>query len=295
MNASPQTTPRTTIAVTGASGQLGRLILQDLRKAAPEAEIVGLLRDPGKALDLAAQGVVLRKADYEDPASLNAALRGVDRLALVSSNEIGKRFAQHANVIAAAKAAGVRLVVYTSLLHAPVSGLSLAPEHIQTEEALKASGLPHVILRNGWYTENYSDAIRQASQTGEFAGAADEGRIASASRADFALAAAQALLGAARPGETLELAGDRAWTLGDLAVEIARVRGGPVVYKNLPVPQYAALLKAFGLPEAVADMLAGWEGEIAKGALDDKGDALRRLTGRPSTSLAQTVEELLKV
>lgn len=290
MNASP----KTTIAVTGASGQLGRLILKDLRKAAPEAEVIGLLRDPGKALDLAALGVVLRKADYEDPASLNEALRGVDRLVLVSSNEIGKRFAQHRNVIEAAKAAGVRLVVYTSLLHAPDSGLSLAPEHVQTEEALKASGLSYVILRNGWYTENYSDAIRQASQTGEFAGAAGEGRIASAARADYALAAAQAVLGAAKPGETLELAGDRAWTLGDLAVEIARFTGGPVVYKNLSVPKYAALLKAFGLPEAVADMLAGWEGEIVKGALDGQGETLRRLTGRPSTPLSETVAQLLK-
>ncbi len=283
-----------TIAVTGASGQLGRLILQDLRKIAPQAEAIGLLRDPGKALDLSTQGVTLRKADYEDPAGLVEALRGVDRLVLVSSNEIGKRFAQHLNAINAAKAAGVRLVVYTSLLRASESGLSLAAEHVQTEEALKASGIPYVILRNGWYSENYADSIRGAAAHGEFAGAAGAGRISGAARADYAEAAARAVTGAAQPGSVLELAGDRAWTLDELAAEIGKVTGKPTAYKNLSVGAYADLLKSFGLPEGVAGMIAGWDAEIENGDLEGDSAALRGLIGRPTTPIAATVATLLK-
>lgn len=288
------TASRTTIAVTGASGQLGRLIAKDLRKLAPEKIVVGLLRDPAKGADLAAAGVELRKADYADAAGFEAALAGVDKLILVSSNEIGQRFAQHSNVIEAAKKAGVRLVVYTSLLHAAESGLSLAPEHVQTEEALKASGLPYVILRNGWYTENHADSIRQAAASGSFVGAAGEGRISSAARADYALAAARAVLGAAQPGETYELAGDRAWTLADLATEIGLATGKPTAYANLSAAEYAGVLASVGLPQPVAEMIAGWDVETAKGALQGEGSVLRRLTGRPSTSLAQSIGEILK-
>lgn len=287
-------TTRTTIAVTGVSGQLGRLVAQDLRRIAPEKIVVGLLRDPAKGADLAAAGVALRQADYVDPASLEAALQGVDRLVLVSSNEIGQRFGQHSNVIEAAKKAGVKLVVYTSLLRASESGLSLAPEHVQTEEALKASGLPFVILRNGWYTENHADSIRHAAANGAFVGAAGEGRISSAARADYALAAAQAVLGRARPGETYELAGDRAWTLAELAAEIGLVAGKPVAYQNLSVADYAGVLASIGLPQPVAEMIAGWDAETEKGALQGDGAALRQLTGRPSTALAQTIGEILK-
>lgn len=289
------TTPET-LVVTGASGQLGRLVLAELRARAPKAKLVGLVRNPAKAADLAAQGVELRVADYENPASLLAALHGADKLLLISSSEIGRRLPQHRNVIDAAKTVGVKLLAYTSLLRADSSPMNLAVEHKATEDYLRASGLPYVLLRNGWYTENYTGSLGAALQHGVVLGAAGEGRIASAARADYAVAAAVVLTSpaATQAGKVYELAGDSAYTLSELAAEIARQSGKPVAYKNLSEAEYKTALEGFGLSPAFAGLLAESDAKAAAGSLYDDGKALSRLIGRPTTTLAVAVAAALK-
>jgi len=210
------------IALTGATGQLGRLVLNHLLPTVPATSVVAVVRSVAKATDLAARGVIVRKADYGDGTALTQAFAGVEKLLLISSSEIGQRTAQHRNVIEAAKRAYVKLIVYTSLLHADTSPLNLAPEYVETEAMIKASGIPFIILRNGWYTENYTASVPSAVANGAFVGSASNGQIASAARADYAAAAVAALTGRAIIGKTYELAGDTAYTLSDLATEISR-------------------------------------------------------------------------
>jgi NAD(P)H dehydrogenase (quinone) len=280
-----------TIAITGATGQLGRLVVDKLKNKVPAADIVALVRTPAKAADL---GVTAREADYSKPETLERALEGVDTLLLISSSEVGKRTAQHRNVIEAAKKAGVKRIVYTSLLHADTSSLSLADEHRQTEAELKASGIPYTILRNGWYTENYTASIPGALAGGAFIGSAGEGKISSASRADFAEASVAALTGQGHKDKTYELAGDEAWTLSDLAIEISRQTGKEIPYKDLPEADYAAALASFGLPEGLAQAIAGWDTGASQGALFDDSRQLSELIGRPTTPLSATVADALK-
>ena len=280
-----------TIAVTGATGKLGRLVIAGLKAKRPAGEIVALARTPAKASDL---GVAVREADYAKPETLARALTGVDTLVLISSSEIGQRAAQHHNVIEAAKKAGVKRIVYTSLLHADSSPLSLAEEHKATEAELKASGIPFTILRNGWYTENYAGSIGGALAGGAFVGSAGEGRISGAARADYADAAVAAATGDGHVGKTYELAGDAPFALKDLAAEISRQSGKTIPYKNLPEADYAAALAGFGLPEAIAKAIAGWDVGASKGALFDDGRQLSKLIGRPTTPLSTTVAEALK-
>jgi NAD(P)H dehydrogenase (quinone) len=279
-----------TFAVTGASGQLGRIVVEKLKSKVGPSEIVALARDPGKIADLATPA---RPADYDRPDTLDAALRGVERLLLISSSEIGKRQVQHANVIDAAKKAGVRKIVYTSLLHADVSPLDLAIEHRATEERLLASGIPFVILRNGWYTENYTGSIGAALSGGALIGSAGDGRISSASRSDYAEAAVVALTGAA-PDAIYELAGDEAYTLTQLAAEISRQAGKIIPYRNLDPADYAAALAGFGLPADFAKTIAGWDYGASQGALFDDGHQLSKLIGRPTTPLADVVAQALQ-
>ncbi len=281
------------IAITGATGQLGRLTLAHLSHAVPAASLAALVRQPAKAADLAARGVQVRAADYDDPAALDTALTGVERLLLISSNQLGRRFAHHRNVIEAARRRGVRLVVYTSLLRADTSPLNLAGEHFETEKLLKSSGLPFVILRNGWYTENYTASVPAALALGALHGSAGEGRIASATRDDYAAAAAKALTGAVEAGRTLELAGDTAYTLEEFAAEISRQSGKTIPYRNLPEADYRAALLSAGLPEWLAAGLASWDTGAAQGALFDNGHQLSRLIGRPTTPLAEAVRQAL--
>ncbi len=277
-----------TIAVTGASGQLGRATIEILRdKGAP---VIGLAR----ALETVdTLGVPLRAADYDRPETLEPALAGIETLLLVSGNEIGSRLRQHRAVIDAAKAAGLRWIVYTSLLRADRSPLSLAPEHFATEQALAASGIPHTILRNGWYVENYTASIPGALAGGAFLGAAGSGRISAAARADYAAAAAAVLTGEGHVGATYELAGDTAFTLTDLAAEISRQTGRDIPYRDLSEPDYAAALAGFGLPEPVAHAYASFDAAAARDALFDDGGQLSRLIGRPTTPLATSVAAAL--
>ncbi|NHZ47706.1 SDR family oxidoreductase [Nitratidesulfovibrio liaohensis] len=282
------------IAVTGASGQLGRLVMEGLLARVPAENIVAAVRNPAKVADLAARGVVVRAADYAKPETLDAAFAGVDRLLLISSSEVGGRVPQHRNVIAAAKRAGVRLVVYTSILHADVTPLGLGAEHRETEALLRASGLPHVLLRNGWYTENYLASLPAALQHGAFAGSAGDGRIASAARADYAAAAVAVLTGEGHAGKVYELAGDTSYALAELAVEVSRQTGRRIGYTNLSQAEYRAMLVGVGLPEPIADLLADSDAGAARGGLFDEGHQLSALIGRPTTPLAVMVEAALK-
>ncbi|UFM64445.1 NAD(P)H-binding protein [Paracoccus sp. MA] len=279
----------TTIAVTGATGQLGRLTIEKLKTLLPAGEIVALARSPEKA----ELGVETRAFDYDRPETLAPALAGVARLVLISSSEVGKREAQHRAVIAAAKAAGVGQIVYTSLLHADRSPLSLADEHVATEAALAESGIPHVILRNGWYAENYTGAVPAALQHGALIGAAGAGRISGAARADYADAAAIVAADGSHAGKTYELAGDDAWTLADLAAEVSRQSGKDIPYRNLSEADHAAALVAAGLPEGLAAAIAGWDVGASQGALFEDGRQLSALIGRPTTPLADVVRAAL--
>ncbi len=280
-----------TIAITGATGQLGRLVIAQLKHKLPAAQIVALARDTAKAADL---GVTVREADYGRPDTLEKALAGVDKLLLISSSEVGQRAVQHRNVIAAAKRAGVKQIIYTSLLHADRSPLSLADEHRQTEAELKASGVPHTILRNGWYTENYTGSIGGALQGGAFIGSAGDGRISSAPRADFAAAAVAVLTSEGHAGKVYELAGDDAYTLTELAAEVSKQTGRQIPYKNLSQADYAAALAGFGLPAPLADAIAGWDVGASQGALFDDGRQLSVLLGQPTTPLSTAVADALK-
>ena len=279
------------IAVTGATGQLGRLVIAALKKQASPGEVIALARNPATAQG---PGVPARAADYSQPATLDAALQGIDTLLLVSSSEIGQRTAQHRNVIEAARRAGVGRLVYTSLLHADSSPISLAAEHVETEVALKASGIAYTILRNGWYTENYTGSVAGALAGGAFIGSAGDGRISAATRADFADAAAAVLTGSGHEGRTYELAGDTSFSLAELAAEISRQTARALPYVNLPEAEYAATLAGFGLPEFLAKRLAAWDVDASRGALFDEGRELSRLIGRPTTSLAEAVAAALK-
>ena len=280
-----------TIAITGATGQLGRLVLDSLKNRVPAADLVALVRSPAKAADL---GVAAREADYDRPETLDRALAGVHTLLLISGPVVGVRVAQHRNVIEAAKQAGVTRVVYTSALHADSSALDVAPDHRATEAHLKASGVPYTILRNGWYTENYTGSIPGALAAGAFIGSAGDARISSATRADYAEAAAAVLAGGGHEGRTYELAGDEAWTLSDLAAEISRQTGRTIPYTNLPAAEYAKVLASVGLPEGLARAIAGWDVAAAQGALFDDSRQLSRLIGRPTTPLSVAVADALQ-
>ncbi|MDN4474860.1 NAD(P)H-binding protein [Demequina sp. SYSU T00192] len=278
----------TTYAVTGASGHLGRLIVESLlaRGTAP-ADVVAIARTTAKVEDLAARGVEVRFGDYTDAASLDAALAGVDRLALVSGSEVGQRVAQHRAVIGAAERAGVSRLVYTSILAADTTSNPLAPEHLATEQALAASPIPATILRNSWYLENYTGQIGTYAATGTVLGATGGATIAAATRADYAEAAAVALLQDA-DGEVYELAGTR-FTLADLASAVATATGAEIAHSDVTVERLAATFEEVGMDAGAAAFWAAIDGSIAKGELDTSRTDLEDLIGRPATPLADAV------
>ncbi|QMR76395.1 SDR family oxidoreductase [Enterobacter sp. RHBSTW-00175] len=281
------------IAITGATGQLGQLVIEHLLKTVPASQILAIVRNPAKAGALSQQSIVVRQADYTDQAAFTTALNGVDKLLLISSSEVGQRATQHQNVINAAKAAGVKFIAYTSLLHADTSPLGLHVEHVATEKALAESGVPYALLRNGWYTENYLASAPPALEHGVFIGAAGEGKIASATRADYAAAAATVISQDGHAGKVYELAGDNAWTLSELAAELSKQSGKNVAYQNLSEADFAAALKSVGLPAGLADMLADSDTGASKGGLFDDSHTLSKLIGRPTTPLAESVKAIL--
>ncbi|HDG1688655.1 TPA: SDR family oxidoreductase [Kluyvera georgiana] len=281
------------IAITGATGQLGQHVVANLLNTTAANQLVAVVRNPAKAEALSQKGVVVRQADYGDEAALTKALQGVDKLLIISSSEVGQRAPQHRNIINAAKAAGVKFIAYTSLLHADTSPLGLADEHVATEKMLADSGIPYALLRNGWYTENYLASAPAALEHGVFIGAAGEGKIASATRADYAAAAARVIAEDGHAGKVYELAGDHGWTLSELAAELAKQSGKNVVYQNLSQADFAAALKSVGLPAGLADMLADSDVGASKGGLFDDSHTLSKLIGRPSTSLAESVKGIL--
>lgn len=281
------------IAITGATGQLGQHVVANLLKTTAADQLVAVVRNPAKAEALSQQGVNVRQADYGDEAALTKALQGVEKLLIISSSEVGQRAPQHRNIIQAAAAAGVKFIAYTSLLHADTSPLGLADEHIATEKMLADSGIPYALLRNGWYTENYLASAPPALEHGVFIGAAGEGKIASATRADYAAAAARVISEEGHAGKVYELAGDNGWTLSELAAELAKQSGKKVVYQNLSEADFAAALKSVGLPDGLADMLADSDVGASKGGLFDDSHTLSKLIGRPTTALADSVKGIL--
>ncbi|MFC4588493.1 NAD(P)H-binding protein [Sphaerisporangium corydalis] len=281
------------IVVTAAGGPLGRLVVEGLLETTPADQIVAAVRDPAKVAGLAARGVTVREADYDRPETLKSAFGPGDRVLLISSPTVGARLTQHQAAVDAAAAAGVALIAYTGILHSDTTPIALASEHQGTEEHIRASGVPFTLLRNGWYSENYVPTIAQAAEQGTIFGSSGEGRVASATRADFAAAAVAVLTGEGHENAVYELAGDVAWSKAELAAEVASVAGRPVVYQDVPREEFERALTEAGLPEPVAAVYGAIELDIAAGALEDASGDLRRLIGRPTTPLRATVTEAL--
>lgn len=281
------------IAITGATGQLGRLVIDALLKKVPADQIIAAVRSPEKAADLAAKGITVRKADYSQPDTLLAAFGGVEKLLLISGSEVGQREAQHQAIINAAKSANVKFIAYTSLLHADRSPLGLGVEHRATEAQLQRSGIPFALLRNGWYTENYAASIAPALTHHAFIGCAGEGRIASAARRDYAEAAAEVISRDDQAGKIYELAGDDSYTLAEFAGEIARQSGEQVEYVNLSEAEFAGALKGAGLPDGLAEMLADSDKGASQGGLFDDSRTLSTLIGRATTPYQDVIKATL--
>lgn len=278
------------IAITGATGQLGRIAVEKLKERTNAENLVALVRTPEKAAEL---GIEARAFDYSKPENLAESLKGIDTLFLISGSEIGQREAQHKNVINAAKEAGVKSIVYTSILHATTSDMALAPEHAATEKALAESGIKNTILRNGWYTENYAGSIPGAIGAGAYIGSAGEGKISSATREDFAEAAAVVLTTEGHENKVYELAGDEAYTLADLASEISKQTGKDIPYNNLSEADYTGVLVELGLPAPFAAVLSDSDAKAAKGSLYSDDKSLSQLIGRPTTPLSVVVKNFI--
>jgi len=278
------------IVITGATGQLGRHVVEALlERNVPAAGIVAAGRSIEKLADFAARGVQVRAMDYADAASVAKALEGASKVLLISGSEVGRRVDQHRTVIEAAKAEGVELIAYTSIANADTTGMKLADEHQATESILTESGVPFALLRNGWYLENYTDQLQGTLAQGALAGSAGEGKVSAASRRDYAEAAAAVLVADNQAGQVYELGGDHAFTLSELAREISTASNTTVAYQDLPASDYAGLLAGFGVPQAFADILADSDLGIARGDLLVSGSDLRTLIGRPTTPMSVAV------
>lgn len=279
------------IVITGATGQFGRQVVDHLlKRGVPASEIAAAVRTPANAGDLAELGIEIREADFDRPETLVPAFLDSDKLLFVSANGPNAlRITQHRAVVQAAKAAGVRLLAYTSITQADRNPLRLADVHRDTEAALVSSGIPTVLLRNGWYTENYTGSLSDSAQRGMIAGSSGAGRIASATRADLAEAAAVILTLEGQAGKVYELTGDTAWSLPELAAEVSAQFGKPVVYADLPLAQYKQILVGAGLPDFLVDMIADANVNIAQGALSSVTSDLREILGRPTTPLSDAI------
>ncbi|MFJ9851440.1 SDR family oxidoreductase [Streptomyces sp. NPDC101150] len=280
--------------ITGATGALGRLAMDALLARAAPGEIVAVARDRAKAADFAARGVEVRIADYDRPETLEDVFAPGDRVLFISGNAAGRRGTQHRAVIDAAREAGVALLAYTSVLGGPAATFSIAEEHVDTEQALLASGVPYCLLRNGWYHENYTGALATTLKTGAVVGSADGGRVASAARRDYAEAAAEVLTGSGHENSVYELSGDTAWTMTEYAAEVSRQTGRRIPYRDLPQEQYVALMVEAGVPALGAQLVADADAAIARGELASTPGDLARLLGRPTTPVADAIADALR-
>ncbi|MFE2373999.1 SDR family oxidoreductase [Streptomyces sp. NPDC059398] len=281
------------IVVTGATGALGRLVIDELLTRVPADQVAAVVRSKEKAAGLAARGVELRIADYNDPASLTGAFRSGERVLLISGSEVGRRVPQHTAVIEAAKAAGVAQLAYTGILGGPDADFELAAEHKVTEQLILDSGLPYTFLRNGWYNENYTGNLAPVLEHGAVVANAGDGRIASAARADYAAAAAAVLVSDGHLGRAYELSGDVAWSLSEYAAEVAKATGKEITYRNVPAAAHQEVLVGAGLPEAFAAILVDVDEAIERGRLAATSGDLARLTGRPTTPIADSIAAAL--
>ena len=282
------------IAITGATGRLGTIVVEKLLKKVPANQLVAVARSPEKAAAFASRGVHVRRGDYDRPETLGPALSGVKRLLLVSGTDVGKRVEQHGRVIEAAKANGVELLAYTSVLRADTSTLPIAGEHKASEDLLRRSGVPFVMLRDGWYIENYTDNLGLTLGMGAFFGAAGAGRIAGASRADYADAAVRVLTTEGHAGKTYELAGDKAFTMNEVADAVSSWTGKSLPYRDLPAAEYRQGLSKAHLPEWVVELLVATDLSIARGDLDVAGNDLHTLIGRDTQTLREVLATLPK-
>lgn len=282
-------------AVTGATGHFGTLAVEHLLQLkVPASSIVAVVRNEAKASHLKKLGVTVRVADYSDKAALNSALKGVDRLLLISGSEPGKRLPQHTAVIEAAKANGVKLIVYTSIAQADTSANPLAPEHKGTEEFLKKAGVPFVLLRNNWYFENYTDDVKYAQSSGMIANASPTGRVAAANRTEYAEAAVRALIGEGHAGKIYELSGPVAWNFEEFAAAVSDVVGKKVVYHKQTADERKATLIGVGLPEGVAGFVLSLDLGTEAGTLAKATGDLEKLLGRKPNTLKEGIKLLLK-
>ncbi|MFD5507412.1 NAD(P)H-binding protein [Streptomyces sp. NPDC127051] len=281
------------IVVTGATGALGRLVVEELLNQVPAERVAVVVRSEEKAADLAARGVEVRVANYDAPETLAGAFRSGDRVLLISGNEVGRRVPQHLAVIAAARAAGVAQLAYTGILGGPEADFDLAAEHKVTEQAILDSGLPHTFLRNGWYHENYTANLGTVLEHGAVVGSAGAGRIASAARADYAAAAAAVLTGEGHLNQVYELSGDSAWSLAEYAAEVAAQTGKEVAYSQVPAEAHLSILTGAGLPEGFAAILVDVDAAISRGRLAHTGGDLSRLIGHPTTPVAHAIASAL--
>lgn len=282
------------IVVTGATGNLGRLVVEELlSRGVPADEVIATGRAIEKIKDLADRGAQIRTVDYDDPESLRAAFTGADKVLLISGSEVGKRVAQHKNAIAAAAQAGVGLLVYTSIANADRSTVGLADDHRATEQALAEADVPVTLLRNSWYLENYTGQLHVYLEHGAILGCAGDGQVSAATRADYAAAAAAVLTSVGHAGRTYELGGDAAFSMSELAAAVTELSGREVVYRDLTEEEYVAALVAAGLPEGFAAGLANADRGLARGDLLVKTGDLSRLAGRPTTSMREAIRAAL--
>ena len=282
------------IVVTGATGKLGEHVIETLLQKIPAHQIIAAVRTPEKAKNFSERGVQVREADYSKPATLTSAFAGATKLLLISSNEVGQRLPQHKAVVDAARVAGVGLLAYTSILRADTSTLSLAAEHRATEEYIRASGLPFVFLRNGWYVENQTESLGPALEHGAILGAAQDGRFSSASRADYAESAVAVLTREGQENRVYELVGDGSYTLSELAAEVARQTSKTIAYHDLPVQEYVKTLAGFGLPAPLAEVLADADAGASRGELYSSSQDLNNLIGHLTLTMEAAVALALK-
>ena len=281
------------IAITGATGQLGNLVIEQLLQLTAAQNIVALVRNIDKAEHFKAQGIELREFDYDRPETLVPALLGIDKLLLISANEIGRRTPQHQAVIDAAKVAGVPYLAYTSLLRADTSPLGLAQEHRETEKLIQDSGITYTFLRNNWYSENYLAGVAHTIEIGTLFGAAQDGRISSASRIDYAEAAAKVLTSTGHENKTYELAGSESFSLSDLATFIGQAVNKDIIYQNLSAEEYTQGLTQAGLPAGLVDVIVDADIQTIQGAMYSDSKDLEQLIGRKTTNIQDAIKAAL--